>query len=135
MFGVAFGNLLQGVPFRIDSDMRVLYEGSGLFELLNPFGLLCGLVSAGDADDARRGLSDGARRTAPVQAAARGLRTHRRAGHGRAVPVAGLWDAFGLNGYAITSAIVADGPSNPLLKTVARKCPAIGSPITAPTSG
>jgi len=47
VFGVAFGNILQGVPFRIDSDMRVLYEGGGLFELLNPFGLLCGLVSVG----------------------------------------------------------------------------------------
>ena len=46
VFGVAFGNLLQGVPFHIDSDLRVFYEGSGLFELLNPFGLLCGLVSA-----------------------------------------------------------------------------------------
>ena len=46
VFGVAFGNLLQGVPFRIDSDLRILYEGGGLFELLNPFGLLCGLVSA-----------------------------------------------------------------------------------------
>ena len=45
VFGVAFGNILQGVPFRIDGDMRVLYEGSGLFELLNPFGILCGLVS------------------------------------------------------------------------------------------
>ena len=46
VFGVAFGNLLQGVPFRIDTDLRIFYEGSGLFELLNPFGLLCGLVSA-----------------------------------------------------------------------------------------
>src|SRR5437763_1550672 len=46
VFGVAFGNLLQGVPFRIDSDLRITYEGNGLFELLNPFGLLCGLVSA-----------------------------------------------------------------------------------------
>src|SRR5450759_5289486 len=45
VFGVAFGNLLQGVPFRIDADMRVLYEGGGLFELLNPFGIMCGLVS------------------------------------------------------------------------------------------
>src|SRR5487761_2220528 len=45
VFGVAFGNILQGVPFRIDGDLRVLYEGSGLFELLNPFGILCGLVS------------------------------------------------------------------------------------------
>ena len=46
VFGVVFGNLLQGVPFRMDSDLRVLYEGGGLFELLNPFGLLCGAVSA-----------------------------------------------------------------------------------------
>ena len=27
-------------------DLRIFYEGSGLWELLNPFGLLCGLVSA-----------------------------------------------------------------------------------------
>src|SRR5580698_10135766 len=45
VFGVAFGNLLQGVPFRIDDDLRIFYEGSGLWELLNPFGLLCGLVA------------------------------------------------------------------------------------------
>lgn len=42
--GVAFGNLLQGVPFRIDTTMRVYYEGS-FFALLNPFALLCGVVS------------------------------------------------------------------------------------------
>ena len=57
VFGVAFGNLLQGVPFRIDGDLRILYEGSGLFELLNPFGLLCGLVSVGDARHPWRHLS------------------------------------------------------------------------------
>jgi len=45
VFGVAIGNLLQGAPFRIDNEMRMFYEGTGLFELLNPFGLLCGLVS------------------------------------------------------------------------------------------
>ncbi|MFY8122159.1 MAG: cytochrome d ubiquinol oxidase subunit II, partial [Burkholderiaceae bacterium] len=27
VIGVAFGNLLQGVPFRYDPDMRVFYEG------------------------------------------------------------------------------------------------------------
>ena len=32
--------------------------------------------------------------------------------------MAGIWTAFGLNGYAITSVIAVDGPSNPLLKTV-----------------
>ncbi|HWU51360.1 MAG TPA: cytochrome d ubiquinol oxidase subunit II, partial [Tahibacter sp.] len=44
VFGVAFGNLLQGVPFRYDDSLRVYYEGS-FFGLLNPFGLLVGVVS------------------------------------------------------------------------------------------
>ena len=44
IFGVALGNVLQGVPFRFTPDMRMVYEGSFL-GLLNPFALLCGLVS------------------------------------------------------------------------------------------
>ena len=44
IFGVAIGNVLQGVPFRFDADMRIFYDGS-FFGLLNPFALLCGLVS------------------------------------------------------------------------------------------
>ena len=44
IFGVAFGNLLQGVPFHFDDSMRPIYTGN-FFGLLNPFGLLCGVVS------------------------------------------------------------------------------------------
>ena len=44
IFGVAFGNLLQGVPFHFDADQRVFYTGS-FFGLLNPFALLAGVVS------------------------------------------------------------------------------------------
>ncbi len=44
IFGVAFGNLLQGAPFDIDEDLRASYSGT-FFGLLNPFALLCGLVS------------------------------------------------------------------------------------------
>ena len=44
VFGVAFGNFLLGVPFRFDDTLRVFYEGS-FFALLNPFAVLCGLVS------------------------------------------------------------------------------------------
>src|SRR5437764_1888445 len=45
VFGVAFGNLLQGVPFQFDpTTMRATYSGS-FWELLNPFGLLAGAVS------------------------------------------------------------------------------------------
>lgn len=44
IFGVAFGNLLQGVPFEFNSINQVKYTGS-FFGLLNPFALLCGVVS------------------------------------------------------------------------------------------
>ena len=117
VFGVAFGNLLQGVPFRIDSDMRILYEGNGLFELLNPFGLVCGLISLGML------TTHGAvyltlKADGPVK---------QRAGSyvriGALVTVvlfilAGLWTAFVLKGYAVTGGLSPGGPSNPLLKTV-----------------
>lgn len=44
VFGVAFGNLFLGVPFRLDDTMRSFYSGS-FWALLNPFALLCGVVS------------------------------------------------------------------------------------------
>ena len=44
IFGVAFGNLLQGVPFHFDNQLVSYYEGS-FWGLLNPFALLCGVVS------------------------------------------------------------------------------------------
>lgn len=44
VFGVAFGNLLQGVPFEFNDILQVKYTGS-FFGLLNPFALLCGLIS------------------------------------------------------------------------------------------
>lgn len=44
IFGVAFGNLLQGVPFEFNQLNQVKYTGS-FFGLLNPFALLCGVIS------------------------------------------------------------------------------------------
>ena len=44
VFGVAFGNVLQGVPFRFDEMLRMTYSGT-LLGLFNPFALLCGLIS------------------------------------------------------------------------------------------
>jgi cytochrome bd ubiquinol oxidase subunit II len=119
VFGVAFGNLLQGVPFRIDDDLRIFYEGSGLWELLNPFGLLCGLVAA--AMLASHGAIYLTLRTDSMVRA----RARRSAMAGALVTIllfalGGLWVWRGIDGYAITSAIVPDGPSNPLLKAVVR---------------
>ena len=44
VFGVAFGNLLLGVPFGFDEFMRSIYTGS-FWALLNPFALLSGVIS------------------------------------------------------------------------------------------
>lgn len=48
IFGVAFGNLLQGLPFWADENVRWHYDGvflSALLPLLDPFSLLCGVIS------------------------------------------------------------------------------------------
>lgn len=120
VFGVAFGNLLQGVPFRIDSDLRVVYEGNGLFELLNPFGLLCGIVSA--AMLATHGAvyltlkTDGIVRQRALEFVKIGAVITITL-----FVLAGIWVWLGIDGYAVTSAVMGDGPSNPLMKTVARQ--------------
>ncbi|MBC3767898.1 cytochrome d ubiquinol oxidase subunit II [Neptunicella marina] len=116
IFGVAFGNLLQGVPYELDQNLRSTYTGS-FFGLLNPFGILCGLVSVAML------LNHGA---TWLQ-----LKTddklHERA---RAVSVvlslaavvlfvlAGVWIAMGINGYVVTSEINTLATSNPLHKSV-----------------
>lgn len=44
IFGVAVGNVIQGVPFHFDPFLRDFYTGT-FFQLLNPFALLCGTLS------------------------------------------------------------------------------------------
>ena len=117
IFGVAVGNVLRGVPFDLDSMMRATYEG-GLIGLLNPFGLLAGLISV--AMLVMHGASW------LVVKAEKGVVRDRAARFGSIAAivtvilfvVAGIWVATLLPGYAITSDVVTDGPSNPLRKTV-----------------
>ncbi|MCA1935381.1 MAG: cytochrome d ubiquinol oxidase subunit II, partial [Asticcacaulis sp.] len=48
VFGVAVGNVLQGAPFSLDSDLRITYHDQflgGLLGLFSPFTVLCGLTS------------------------------------------------------------------------------------------
>ncbi len=60
VFGVAFGNLLQGVPFRIDSDLRILYQGGGLIRASQSVRAVVRPGLGGHARHPRRGLSDDA---------------------------------------------------------------------------
>jgi len=116
IFGVAMGNVLQGVPFRFNPDMHIFYDGS-FVGLLNPFALLCGLVSV--AMLAMHGAAWLQLKTqGPVAQRARAC------GSVAAVATMVLYALAGVllwkyvDGYRVTSALPADGPSNPLLKTV-----------------
>jgi cytochrome d ubiquinol oxidase subunit II len=116
IFGVAMGNVLQGVPFRIAPDMQIFYEGSFL-GLLNPFALLCGLVSV--AMLVMHGAGWLVLKTeGPVASRARSW------GMGAAMAVMVLYALSGwvlaghVDGYRIASEINTQGASNPLFKTV-----------------
>ncbi len=117
IFGVALGNVLQGVPFRFTNDMRMVYEGS-FFGLLNPFALLAGLVSV-----AMLAMHGGAwlalKTEGAVAERSRSFATVAALATIALYALAGvvLWKLVG--GYELTSAHVANGPSNPLAKTVA----------------
>ncbi|MDM0041705.1 cytochrome d ubiquinol oxidase subunit II [Variovorax sp. J22G21] len=115
IFGVAMGNVLQGVPFRFSGDMHIFYDGS-FFGLLNPFALLCGLVSV--AMMVMHGAAWLVLKTeGPVAARAR------QYGMVAAVLTVALYALAGvmlwgyIGGYRITSPVDAIGPSNPMLKT------------------
>ena len=116
IFGVALGNVLQGVPFRLSPDMHIFYDGS-FFGLLNPFALLCGLVSVAML------VMHGA---AWLQLKTQGAVADRVRCYGSIAAIltlvlyalAGVLLWTYIDGYRITSTIHPVGPSNPLLKTV-----------------
>lgn len=116
IFGVAFGNLLQGVPFQFDEYLRVSYTGS-FFGLLNPFAILCGLVSLmmivtqGGAWLQMKTEGDLLRRVSTATTITSLL--------GAVLFIlAGVWLAYGIPGYVITSAIDGNQVTTPLMKTV-----------------
>ena len=116
IFGVAFGNLLQGVPFEIDSTMRPIYTGS-FFGLLNPFGLLCGVLSL--LMIVFHGANYLVLRTEGALQA-RAQKAAVIAGLLSAVlfVLGGIWTYLGIDGYVATAGLDPAGPVNPLAKTV-----------------
>jgi cytochrome d ubiquinol oxidase subunit II len=113
VFGVAVGNVLQGVPFRLDSDLRATYEG-GFLGLFTPFTLLCGLLSVamlvlhGAAWLTIKAEEGAVRRRARTFGTIAGLASLALFAGGYA------FAAFGDLGFAIDGAIDMAGPSNPL---------------------
>lgn len=116
IFGVAFGNLLLGVPFHFDDLLRVNYTGS-FFALLNPFALLVGVlsllmfVSQGAAYLQMKTEGDVLKRSQNI-----GLIS----GLGAALlfVLAGVWLSAGIDGYVLTSVIDHNAINNAVSKTV-----------------
>ena len=116
VFGVAFGNVILGVPFAVEPDtLRPLYHGS-FWGLFTPFALLCGilsllmLVTHGAAILAWRVVN-------PVADRARKLGIFSALLVAIVFALGGIWVA-NLDGHVITSVMDTAGPSNPLNKAV-----------------
>ena len=116
VFGVAVGNVLLGVPFHLDSDLRTTYDGSFL-GLFTPFTLLCGLLSV-----AMTMVHGAAYLTVKLEHGPAYGRA-RRYGTIAAIlslvlfALGGVYALDGDLGYRIVTASPPGGPSNPLRMT------------------
>ncbi|ARU93418.1 cytochrome d ubiquinol oxidase subunit II [Tatumella citrea] len=119
VIGVAFGNLLQGVPFHMDEYLRLFYTGN-FFMLLNPFALLAGIVSL------MMILTQGAaylqmRTTGEVYLRSRSMTQITTLIMLVSFVLAGIWVAYGIDGYVVKSVIDHHAASNPVGKDVVRE--------------
>ncbi|PQJ60907.1 cytochrome d ubiquinol oxidase subunit II [Vibrio chagasii] len=115
IFGVAFGNLLQGVPFDLNDLMMSKYHGT-FFALLNPFALLCGVLAL------MLFVTQGAtwlqmKTTEALHARARNVAQITGLISIVLFVIGGFW-VQSIEGYVITSTIDTLADSNPLNKEV-----------------
>jgi cytochrome d ubiquinol oxidase subunit II len=127
VFGVAFGNLLQGVPFHYDDTMRSEFTGNFL-TLLNPFALLTGLLSVA------MHIMHGAAFLHQKTDAAIAGRARKTAIAAAAVvivlfAVAGVWTALAIDAYRIVAMPDVNTAFAPIAKTVVRARPAIAASV------
>ncbi|HEV7290072.1 cytochrome d ubiquinol oxidase subunit II [Sphingomonas sp.] len=114
VFGVAVGNVLLGLPFRLDSDLRSFYDGT-LLGLFTPFSLLAGLLSVAMLVLHGAGWLSLKAEQGPVLDRARVI--------GQVAAVAavvlflagGLYVAWGGLGFRVEGVIDTAGPPNPRL--------------------
>jgi cytochrome d ubiquinol oxidase subunit II len=119
-FGLVLGNIIKGIPFHFDSDMRILFLGN-VTECFNPFALLVAAVTLSmlvfyGASFQQLHLSH-----ADTDLAQRNQRLLLKAGVAYCLlfGLAGLWISH-LEGYHVTTELLTNAPSNPLSKFVKR---------------
>lgn len=115
VFGVGFGNIFVGFEFDLDGFMRSSFSGS-FFDLLNPFSLLCGVVSAAMLT-MQGAVWQKMRSGEPIRHRATIVARYSAIVTIVAFALAGVW-VTQINGYEVVSMVDTNGPSNPLGKTV-----------------
>ncbi|MDO4896666.1 MAG: cytochrome d ubiquinol oxidase subunit II [Moraxella sp.] len=115
VFGVAFGNLFLGVPFSFDEYLVSTYTGS-FFALLNPFAILCGLVSA-TMMITQGGVYLAHRTEGEIQERTKKFTMISAVAMSVLFVLAGFWVA-NLDGYVITSQVDKGAFIDPISKTV-----------------
>lgn len=122
VFGVAFGNLLQGVPFHLDQFLKPHYGETfiwALLGLLNPFALLAGLISVAMLT-AHGAIWLQLRTDAAVADRAKTAILYLAPAVTVLFALAGVWIHLGIDGYRIVSQPPFDALPNPLAKEVVR---------------
>lgn len=115
IFGVAFGNLLQGVPFHFDELLRIHYTGS-FFALLNPFALLVGVLSL--AMFVCQGASYLQMKTeGELLNRSRAVGSYSGMAAALIFVLCGFWLSAGIDGYVLTSSIDHNAINNAVSKT------------------
>ncbi|MDD3266472.1 MAG: cytochrome d ubiquinol oxidase subunit II, partial [Burkholderiales bacterium] len=119
LFGVAFGNVIQGIPFHFDQSLRLVSDATnpifGFLALLNPFALLCGVVASA-MTTAHGGVFLTLRTEGAMQERARKASIIFSLIAIIGFAIGGLWVGH-INGYVATN-LDPNAESNPLAKTV-----------------
>ena len=115
IFGAAMGNMLMGVPFHYEWNLRSIYTGSFIF-LFNPFSVLAGLLSL-SLSVYMGGVMMMGRAPEPVAGRARTAAGYAALAAIVLFAVLGVWVSM-VNGYKIVSFPGAGVPQTPLQQTV-----------------
>ncbi|AIL65320.1 Cytochrome d ubiquinol oxidase subunit 2 [Rickettsiales bacterium Ac37b] len=118
VFGVAVGNVLLGIPFMFDDNLRVIYSGKFL-DLFKPFTLFCGCISL--LMVIMHGAVYLVLKTEAVIADRCRKIIYITAGLLAILFICGYFWSHNLPGYILKGSYVEHGPSNPLYKMATMK--------------
>jgi len=119
VYGVAVGNVILGIPFQFDDDLRIFYSGDTL-QFFTLFPIMVGLLSL-TMLITHGAIYIGLKTNTPILDKA--CRTYKFFSILTILffCIIGIWVLFGMEGYQVQSLIDYDKASNPLMKLVTKE--------------